>query len=543
MWKQLIIWETFDYVLLFILALLPFIYKLLFWLYTIQLKEYRWDRFKEYLFTKQGKNAIFNVFSILEAILIIFLIWITIYHNFQTPYGIVFFWVFYQIFFWYLIILNIFVIWKILRKRILMPVLTSRMLFLLSIFTLLLSLDLYFFYYLNLFNYTYFYILILFILLPVLLFVCNFISLFLVKYRKNKLMKKAMLKSLQIEWPIKIWVTWSYWKSSVKEFLSSILEQSSKTLKTPENINTELWVASLIINKLNKDFSYFVAEMWAYKIGEISLLWKIVNHKYWFLTAIWNQHIWIFWNQQNIISWKSEIAESVLRNKWILYINWDNKHIKKACFDKKLNIVKYWKSKGVNAFYNIVETKNWKTNFCFEYKSIKANFIINFVWEHNVLNLTWILAFLYDIWFKTTNIKKYIKNLSLPENRLWVFKSGSNLLLNDSYNLPIDWLFAWLEVLKTYSWNKVLVIDDVLELWKYSKKTHFELWQKIVKTKFVDQIFYCWVNYKKYFIEWLKSFGFKDENILDSLNLVKNSTILFEWRGSRLYFEKLNNSK
>jgi hypothetical protein len=43
----------FEYILLLIVATAPIYYKFSFWLYVIQLKEYRWDRLKEYLFTKQ----------------------------------------------------------------------------------------------------------------------------------------------------------------------------------------------------------------------------------------------------------------------------------------------------------------------------------------------------------------------------------------------------------------------------------------------------------------------------------------------------------
>jgi hypothetical protein len=38
---------------------------------------------------------------------------------------------------------------------------------------------------------------------------------------------------------------------------------------------------------------------------------------------------------------KSEIALKVLENHGTLYINWDNKNIRKLKFSKKLNIVKY----------------------------------------------------------------------------------------------------------------------------------------------------------------------------------------------------------
>ena len=49
-----------NYELLISLSILPILNKVLFWFFTIQLKEYRFDRFKEYLFTNQWKKAIFN---------------------------------------------------------------------------------------------------------------------------------------------------------------------------------------------------------------------------------------------------------------------------------------------------------------------------------------------------------------------------------------------------------------------------------------------------------------------------------------------------
>ena len=47
----------FEYILLLIVVFFPIYYKFSFWLYVIQLKEYRLDRFKEYFGTKQWKRA------------------------------------------------------------------------------------------------------------------------------------------------------------------------------------------------------------------------------------------------------------------------------------------------------------------------------------------------------------------------------------------------------------------------------------------------------------------------------------------------------
>jgi len=398
---KLIIWTPFDYIELFILWFLPLVYKIFFWLYTIQLKEYRWDRFKEYLTTKQWKQALFSIFSIVELILFIISILIWIPYFIKISYLVIFWWTFYWIFIGFLFIENIFVIWKIFRKRIIRPKITIRLLILLSLFIIWWGIDLYFFYKWNIWNFTYIYILSVFILMPFILFFYNFISLPIVDYKKNKIISRAINKSktspssphLEREinnFPIKIAITWSYWKSSVKEFLSSILEQD--------------WP--------------FVAEIWAYRIWEISLLWQIVNHKYWFLTAIWNQHIGLFWSQENIIKGKFEILEKIKENNGFLYVNADNNYIENYLENiNTTNIIRYWiKSEKSCAKSNILEINNLNTKFKFSYNWISEIFETNLIWEHNILNLTWVLAFCYDIWLKTENLKKYLLNIKKPKN-------------------------------------------------------------------------------------------------------------------------------
>ncbi len=540
----LIIWSSFDYILLFILGFLPLIYKVLFWLYTIQLKEYRWDRFKEYLLTKQWKSAIFNVFFVVEFILFIFSIFIYCLYLTENIYTSAFYWLFYNVFFWFLVIENIFVFWKILRRRIIKPKITWRIIILWLLFVIWWSIDLYYFINLNLFNFVYIYILLIFISIPFIIFFYNFISLPLVNYLKNKKINAAINKSKKIKKPIKIWITWSYWKSSVKEFLASILEQDWETLKTPENINTELWVSAIILNKLTNKYKYFVAEMWAYKIGEIDILGQIVDHKFGFLTAIWNQHIWLFWNQENIIKWKFEILNKVIENKWFLYVNNDNSYINNYLKTiNNSNIITYWiDNQHSIAQSKIIEIINLNTKFNFSYKWISEDFETNLIWKHNILNLTWILAFCYDIWFKTKDLKKYLLNIKSPKNTGEIIKSNNNILIDDTYNLSEAWLKSGLELLQYFKNNKkILILDDILELGKDADKIHYELWQNIAKNKLTDNIYYIWINYKQSFEKWLIEWWFNKKWILlDINNISKNSVILFEWRNTKKYLNKLN---
>ncbi len=523
---------VFEHYLLLLLSIVPIIYRYSFWLYIIQLKEYRWDRFSEYISTPQWKSAVVNIWSVLE--LPLFLISLIIFIN--SPFEIII----YNVLFMYFIIQNIFIFRKIIKWNFLKPKLTWRLLMTLAILIPLIALEFYFIIFAGFTSSLYSYLLLVILFSPIYIYLSIVITLPIVNYFKNKKINRATSISNKVNKPIKIGITWSYWKSSVKEFLASVLEQDWTTLKTPNNINTEIWISTLLIRKLSDKYKYFIAEMWAYKIGEISLLWKIVNHKYWFLTAIWNQHIALFGSQKNISIGKCEIAESVLKNKGILYINWNNSNIRKAKFDKKLKIVKYWNYKWADTNYEILWLKNGKTEFIFEYKKNKSIFSISRIGEHNIVNITWVLAFCYDLWLKTIEIKKYLNKLKSPKNTLAIIEKNNQKLIDDTYNLSEDWLIAWIEVLNSFEWTKALVVDDILELWAEAEKIHYNLWKKISKEYRLNKIFFVWVNYKKEFEKWLKDWWSKEVNIINStIGLNEINIILFEGRKSLKYLSKL----
>ncbi|MDD3793547.1 MAG: Mur ligase family protein [Candidatus Gracilibacteria bacterium] len=518
--------------LLIFFSILPIINKFLFWFYVIQLKEYRLDRFREYISTLQGKNAILNFWAYIEipVFIVVFGYYLnTVFEN--TIYSVVITLLFLE---------TIFVISKIIRKQLFFPKITSRFLvtFLIFIFVEIILF--------TVLKNEFLFILLNLVLPFLFIFLSVFISLPIVNKIKKKKLLEAKLKSKIITNPIKIGITGSYGKSSVKEYLSQILEQNHKVLKTPKNINTELGISDLIIKKLKNKFEYFIVEMGAYKIGEIETIGDIVNHKYGFLTAIGNQHLALFGGIKNTIKGKSEIAKKVLENKGILYINWDDKNIKKASFNKKLNIVKYGIKDNCDAKSDIIEVKKMITKFDFYYKGSKTTFKTNLIGTHNIINITGILAFCFDIGLDKDYLKNVLLDLKMPENTLCIEKYKDIIFIDDTYNLSEGGLYAGLEALSYFKDvnRKILVLDDILELGKKSCKIHHEIGKKIGKNKLVDKVFYVGVNNKEDFIKGLISGGFKASNIISDLDWVKaGDIILFEGRKSGIQLNKILGKK
>ena len=69
-----------------------------------------------------------------------------------------------------------------------------------------------------------------------------------------------------------IGVTGSYGKTSTKHALNAILSEQFNTLMTPESYNTPMGITITIRNYLKPIHSKFIAEMGAYKVGEINEL-------------------------------------------------------------------------------------------------------------------------------------------------------------------------------------------------------------------------------------------------------------------------------
>lgn len=117
-----------------------------------------------------------------------------------------------------------------------------------------------------------------------------------------KLKMRLMPKSQTV-----IGITGSFGKTSTKEILSHVLSAKFKVCKTLGTNNTAIGVALTVLKQLNRSHQYFVVEMGAYKKGEIKTICQIVKPKIAIITGITDQHLSLFGSQENLIQAKSEL--------------------------------------------------------------------------------------------------------------------------------------------------------------------------------------------------------------------------------------------
>ena len=109
---------------------------------------------------------------------------------------------------------------------------------------------------------------------------------------------------------IKIGITGSYAKTTVKEMLKTILSQKYRVLATPESYNTPLGIA-LTVKKLDSTHDVFIAEMGARSKGDITALAKLVKPQYGILTGVNSQHLETFKDIEVTKNTKFELFENL----------------------------------------------------------------------------------------------------------------------------------------------------------------------------------------------------------------------------------------
>ncbi|MEM9726924.1 MAG: Mur ligase family protein, partial [Pseudomonadota bacterium] len=123
--------------------------------------------------------------------------------------------------------------------------------------------------------------------------------------------------------PLKIGVTGSFGKTTVKHMLGEIIEASGPVFYSRGSINTELGHTRHIRQRLQWAHRYFIAEMGAYGVGSIARLCAFIKPDHGIVTAVGDAHTERFGSIEAIARAKSELVEAVCRAGGVAVVNAD----------------------------------------------------------------------------------------------------------------------------------------------------------------------------------------------------------------------------
>ncbi len=292
-------------------------------------------------------------------------------------------------------------------------------------------------------------------------------------------------------------ITGSCGKTTLKELLGNVLSKISKTSISPKSFNNRFGVPLSLFNlKQNDDFG--VLEVGMDKKGEIDYLSKIILPDVSVITNVNYAHVGNFRNIEKIALAKAEIIPNTKSNGFVV-LNADDNFFsfhKKIALKHNLSV----KSFGIkNRLSNIklIRTKKEKKKFkiFITVNNSKKYFYTHNDFKNNIYNILAALTVI-SIYF---NILKLNKNIFLDFNtpqgrgdfsRLKINNKNINLI-DESYNSnPLSLKSAILNYDKIISKKskKYLLLGDMLELGKHSKKLHHSI-APIINQTMIDKVF------------------------------------------------------
>ena len=280
-------------------------------------------------------------------------------------------------------------------------------------------------------------------------------------YYKIKAIRK--LKSLNI--PV-VGITGSYGKTSSKNIVNDILNVKFNSISTPKSFNTPYGLIRSINNYLDKFSDIFIAEMGAFKIGEIKQNCKLVHPKYGIITKIGEAHLETFGSRENIMKGKFELVES-LPSDGLAILNGDDPYqlkykIKNNCNVKWIGI----DNKDVDLYATNIKLSGKGTSFecVFKGDKTKYKFQTKLLGKHNVYNILAAIALGYEFGLTVKELQQGVKSVQPVEHRLEIKRLGNFYQIDDAYNSnPVGSKMA-VEVLGLMEGIKIIVTPGMIEL-------------------------------------------------------------------------------
>lgn len=298
-----------------------------------------------------------------------------------------------------------------------------------------------------------------------LMYIVAFLMLPFEKMIKNRYINEArnILSSMD-ELKI-VGITGSFGKTSVKNIVHGILDESFYSLMTPASYNTPMGITRTIREYLKPIHEVFVCEMGADHVGEITYLMQFVKPQYGVVTSIGPQHLNTFKSMENIVHEKMQAIE-LLPSDGVGILNIDNEYIANYPLSNHCRLVKVAIHNQEGADYvasDIVFNKRGSS-----FKVIKDGesygYETSLLGEHNVMNILIAIAIAHEMGVPMAKTVPAVKTLKQVEHRLELKQINGYTFIDNAFNSnPVSSKHS-LDVLKMMDGERVIITPGLIDL-------------------------------------------------------------------------------
>jgi UDP-N-acetylmuramoyl-tripeptide--D-alanyl-D-alanine ligase len=284
--------------------------------------------------------------------------------------------------------------------------------------------------------------------------------------------------------PLVVGITGSYGKTSTKYVLEQLLADHRKVLKTPLSYNTLMGVCRVINEHLDDECQVLIAEMGAYRRGDIRELCDFVHPTIGILTAIGPQHLERFKTLDNIQAAKYELIEALPASGVAIFNNDDPRGRVLAGRTTHVTVMRYgldpqgqlldlWAEGIAMGPHGLSFTMAAKDGRRVDVQTVLLG-------RHNVLNILAASCAAVALGLSLDAIAKAIGHLPPVPHRLQLMNSGSGVtVIDDAYNANPVGATEALEVLGSFTTGRrILVTPGMVELGPLEAQLNEELGAK-----------------------------------------------------------------
>lgn len=296
-----------------------------------------------------------------------------------------------------------------------------------------------------------------------------------IKRRYKQLCKKNLDKRKGL---VKIGITGSMGKTSVKFILNAMLSQKFKSYCTPSSYNTPMGICKAV-EEMPPDTQVFICEMGARHKGDIKEICDMVNPTCGIITGITSQHLETFKNIETIKRTKFELIQALpvygiavfnkIAGAGELY-DWCELEYKYAVDGEQ------------GTYADNIEFDGEGTKFTLHIEDKEYICRTKLIGIHNISNISVAAAMCNAMGMSGEEIVKGIENIEQIPHRLQVIKNGRITIIDDSFNSNPEGAKYALETLAAYSGRKVVAAQGMVELGEREYGENYTLGENIAKT-------------------------------------------------------------
>lgn len=374
------------------------------------------------------------------------------------------------------------------------------------------------------------------VLLPVFIVIVDtIIAPLVVAQKKNALLlARRVLLEAKERGLITIGITGSFGKTTVKNILMEVLAEKYQVVTFPGNINTDIGVAQYVLKHKSEiaRAGVLIAEMGAYKRGDIKKVCYVVEPDYSITTAIGESHLERFGSLKNIISTKFELANATKKKA---FVNNDNSAIESHADAEIADGVDVVKVSAEDEVKNVTPLDDFAgVSFTYRGETFSTRLVADYIVGLSAL----VFALAGELKLTVVDMKSGLAKVDPVPHRLEVLRNEEEdrVVIDDSYNGNYAGFLAGLEVLGRAKGRKVVVTPGIVELGEErSKEVHEELAKKYAEQ--IDLLLLVKNKNTEYVVRTLRKVGYNTFKVYDTTKeahddlgaVLKNGdTILFQ---------------